>query len=439
MVDGAGDAWQTPGHGADITRPAAGRRRRCGEGVTGSAAAARAVGLLFLANGLAMSLLPRLPQVKDAVGADAGAFGLALLGTGVGGMVGAVATPRLLGRIGARRAATIAAVALAGATTLVGVAGSVPALFVALAAMGLADGVADVGQNHLMFEVQRTTPRSLTSRMHAVWSVGALAGTGIGTMAAAAGVAVVVHLVGVAGVVVVLVGAAGWTLRRSGLARVTKSPPTGTPIPRVPGPGVRSRRRWALVVVAGVAAAMIEGIAGEWSALTIRDGLGGGRAMAGAGPTVFAGAMLVGRVVGDRAIDRFGRAPTARAGAWTVALGGGVGLAAAAWSSQPGWLLAGLAIAGMATATLFPSMLAAGDRLDAGGTGVAVASFAARIGFLVVPVAVGGLAEATSLTTAFALLPAVGVLTALALPSALGPTDPAELRRPARPAPGTSR
>lgn len=396
-------------------------------------AAARAVALLFLANGLTMSLLPRLPQVKDAVGAGAGAFGLALLGIGVGGMVGAVATPRLLGRIGARRAATVAAVVLAGATTLVGVAGSVPVLFAALAAMGLADGVADVGQNHLMFEVQRRTPRSLTSRMHAVWSVGALGGTGIGTVAAAAGVAVVVQLVAVAGVVVVLVAGAVWTLRGIGPARVTAPATAGATPAHASGAGVRSRRRWALVVVAGVAAAMIEGIAGEWSALTIRDGLGGGRAMAGAGPTVFAGAMLLGRLVGDRAVDRWGRATTARAGAWTVALGGGVGLGAAAWSSHPGWLLAGLAVAGMATATLFPSMLAAGDRLDGGGTGVAVASFAARIGFLVVPLAVGGLAEATSLTTAFSLLPVVGVLTALALPAALGPPDPAEVRRPARP------
>lgn len=387
---------------------------------------ARAVALLFLANGLAMSWLPRLPQVKDAIGADAGTLGLALLGTGVGGILGSLATPRIMGWVGPRRAAVGGAVVLAVALVLVGVVGAVSALFVVLAVMGLSDGIADIGQNHLMFEVQRTVTRSLTSRMHAVWSIGALVGTGAGTLAAALGIPVATQLVGVAVVAVLLVGAAVPTLRRAGPVSLPRQPR------RPHARRFRVRWSWAAVIVAGLSAAMIEGVANEWSALTLRDGLGTGAALAGAGPTVFAGAMLVGRVVGDRGIDAWGRAATARAGAWAVAAGSGCGLGAAVWTGQAGWLLVGLVVAGVGTATLFPSMLAAGDRLDGGGTGVAVASSSARVGFLVVPAVMGGLAELTSLTTAFLLLPLTGVVAAVALPRALGA---APGRRPVTAAP----
>ncbi|MEX0836378.1 MAG: hypothetical protein WD010_09820, partial [Nitriliruptor sp.] len=64
--------------------------------------------------------------------------------------------------------------------------------------MGLTDGVADISQNALLFDAQRVGERSLASRMHAVWSTGALAGTALGTAAAAAGVSVLHQTLGLA-------------------------------------------------------------------------------------------------------------------------------------------------------------------------------------------------------------------------------------------------
>lgn len=383
---------------------------------------AHAIGLLFVANGLSLpALLPRFPQVKDAVGADEALFGLALLGTGVGGIVGSALAPVVVRFLGPRRAAVIFAVVLAALTVLVGLAGSVAALFGAFALMGLADGIADMTQNHLMFEVQRTVTRSLTSRMHALWSVGALLGTAGGTLAAARGTSVVAQTVGFAVVAWVLVGLAAWGLRR--LGPLPRDLPSDDPVDLAPHRGRDGRRRWGAtwgrVVGAAVAVAAIEGVANEWSALTLRDGLGATAALAGAGPTAFAGAMLAGRLLGDRAIDRLGVVVASRGGAALVTVGAGVGLAAAALLDQPAWLIVGLVAAGVGAAILFPSMLAAGDRVDATGTGVAVASSAARLGFLVVPVVVGTIADVVSLPVAFALLPVAGLVTTLLLPAAL--------------------
>jgi MFS family permease len=408
---------------------------------------AHGVALLFLANGLSHpSLWPRLPEIRDAVGATDATLGLALLGTGVGGVVGSMLAPLATRRLGTVRAATVTALALAVVTVSVGFAPSVLALFGAFALMGLTDGVADISQNALMFDVQRTGDRSLASRMHAVWSLGALVGTGVGTLAATLGVGIVAQTATLAVVAGVLVVAARRPIRAiTGPSSEATSPdptpgsdpgalpaPTGPAAPAVAPPArtevptaVRWRRprrlrAWGLLVVAGVVVAAVEAVANEWSALALRDGLGASVALAGLGPTTFAGTMLVGRLVGDRGIDRYGARRVARLGAGAVAVGSGLGLGLAAAWGIPALLVVGLGVAGVGAATLFPLMLAAGDGLEATGKGVAVGSLSARGAFLAVPVSMGLLSDAAGPAVAFALLPAAGAVAFVVLPAALG-------------------
>lgn len=390
---------------------------------------AHGVALLFLANGLSHpSLWPRFPEIRDAVGASDATFGLALLGTGVGGILGSILAPRLTRRLGTDRAATVSAIALALAMITVGIVPSVATLFAAFGLMGLVDGIADISQNALLFDVQRSGSRSLASRMHAVWSSGALAGTAIGTIAATARVSVLVQAAGLAVVAttLVLVGRAPVARLRTTAGTYPEVLPTAVapdPVPGVevdpPHPRRPRARAWVLVAVAGVVVAAVEAVANEWSALTLRDGLGASLTLAGLGPTAYAGAMLAGRLFGDRGIDRFGARRMAQLGGGAVVLGGGLGLALASWLGVPALLVAGLVIAGVGTATLFPLMLAAGDGLDASGRGVAAASLGARAGFLVVPVSVGFLSDRAGPTLAFALLPVAGLLAAVVLPAAL--------------------
>jgi MFS family permease len=396
------------------------------------------VALLFVANGLGHpALWPRLPEIQDAVGAGPGTFGLALVGVGVGGAVGSVLAPRVASWVGVPRAATVSAALLVVATVSVGFAPSVVALFVAFAVLGVTDGVADVSQNALLFDVQRLGDRSLASRAHAAWSAGALVATALGTVAATVGVGVVAQTAGIGSLALVLIAVA-WTVTstsprpsRTAVAAaparddIPASRPTRAAAAAAPADGEPSSRRrrrtgaWLLIGVTGLVVAAIESVANEWSALTLRDGLGSSLAVAGLGPTVFAAAMLVGRLGGDRLIDRYGPVATARFGATAVVVGGGAGLALSAWLAIPGPLLGGLVAAGVGTATLFPLMLAAGDGLDDTGRGVAVASLGARVGFLIVPVVVGGLGERAGLVAAFWLLPVAGATALVALPAAL--------------------
>ena len=80
-------------------------------------------------------------------------------------------------------------------------------------------------------------------------------------------------------------------------------------------PGVRPRLRGlgALAVVA-LGTGIIEGAPADWGAVYLEGTVGARAAVAGLGYTVFAGAMLVGRMVADRFVHRFGRAVVVRVG-----------------------------------------------------------------------------------------------------------------------------
>ena len=94
---------------------------------------------------------------------------------------------------------------------LVGVAGSLPALFAALFAWGAFQGTLDVSMNTQAVTVERAAGRPLMSGFHACWSIGAFAGAGIGALGVAAGLSLTRQLLLLA-VPVLLI--AGWLTTR---------------------------------------------------------------------------------------------------------------------------------------------------------------------------------------------------------------------------------
>jgi fucose permease len=126
--------------------------------------------------------------------------------------------------------------------------------------------------------------------------------------------------------------------------------------------------------------------------------------------------MTLGRVAGDRVVDRVGAVRVARAGAALAA----VALAAALLLAHPVAAIAGWALAGLGVATLFPLAFAAAGAVPGvrAGDGIAVVGFLARLGFLVTPPIIGSIADASSVGTGLLLVP-VAALGAAVLAGAL--------------------
>ena len=102
--------------------------------------------------------------------------------------------------------------------------------------------------------------------------------------------------------------------------------------------------------------------------------------------------MTLGRLTGDRVVDRFGQRRVVRVGGALTAAGMGLALAV---PSIPTTLL-GFALAGLGVATLVPAVYHAADELPGlpRGLGLAVVNWLLRIGFLVSPPLIGVLADA---------------------------------------------
>ena len=360
-----------------------------------------AVGACFFVNAvLYANLIPRFPEVKAELGLSNSALGTALAALPLGALLAGLSSAPLIRRFGSGRVASVGLTLLAAAVWAAAAAPNWPALAGALLLAGALDAVVDVAQNAHGLRVQRGYGRSILNAFHGVWSIGAVTGGLLGSAAAGLGIPVSVHL-GVVALAFGIPALLGPRVLLSGPDDADRADATGTAEAGDAAP--RPLRRTAILAMAalGILAAcgaFVEDAGGSWSALYLRDELTAGAATAGLGFVALSTAMTIGRLTGDRAVDRFGQRRVVRAGGALTAAGMGLALAL----PSIGTAVLGFALAGLGVATLVPAVYHAADELPGlrRGLGLAVVNWLLRIGFLVSPLLIGVLADASSLRVA---------------------------------------
>jgi MFS family permease len=376
-----------------------------------------AVAVLFFTNGaLFANLLPRYPQIKADLGIGNAAYGLAVAAFPAGAITAGLAAGVLVRRFGSARVA-VGGTLLTGVGILAaGLADSVAVFAGALFLAGAMDAFTDVAQNAHGLRVQRRYGRSIINSFHAIWSVGAVTGGSMAAAAIALGVARGPHLLLSA---VVFAVAACVALRYCLPGPETEAEPaeeTGTedraPLPtRGPVAGLRTGWVLAALVLIATAGTLVEDAGMSWATLYLADSLHATAALAASGYVALVGAQFVGRIVGDRLVDRFGQRAVARSGALIAAVGMGLALAV---PTVPGTVL-GFAAAGFGVATLVPAAMHEADELPGlkPGSGLTLVSWLMRLGFLLSPPVVGLVADATSLRVGLLVVPLAGLLVLL--------------------------
>jgi MFS family permease len=356
-------------------------------------AARGAVTAVFFLNGFLFgSLVARMPAIRDHAGVTNGELGLALASVAVGAVVAMPVAGALAARHGSR-VPTRAALALSsGAVLLPVLAPSLPALAAAFLVMGLAMGSLDVTMNAHGVAVERRYGRPILSGFHAAFSFGGLAGAATAATAAAAQLDLQVHVALVAAVSL----AVGVAWSRSFLLATEDASGTEHPVLARP-----PRRLWALGVVA-FSCLLVEGAAADWSAVYVRDELSTGAATAASAYVAFSLTMAIGRLLGDRLVERFGPVTLLRAGGLVAAAGFGAGLAA---DTVPAALL-GFAALGAGLAVVIPVVFRAAGSTPGMSPGMALAAVSSTgyLGFVAGPPIIGSVAEAIGLPTALVLL-----------------------------------
>ena len=398
-----------------------------------------AVALFFLTNGaLFANLLPRYPEIKAALDLTNTEFGLAVAAYPVGSLIAGLAAAALIRRFRSSRVALAGTVLISGGVLLAGLAPSWALLAGALLMVGAADAIVDVAQNSHGLRVQRLFGRSILNSFHAIWSVGAVVGGLLAGGAAALFLPLGVHLT-ISGAVFILVGIVAYRLalpgaepaevgadavgadvqndadgqsdadvqNDGGATSATAAPQRASTPVAVPGRSTKFLLMGSLVLVA-ICGIVFEDAGNSWSALYLANSLHAPAAIAAFGFVALVGAQFIGRIVGDRLVDRFGQRTIARAGGALAAVGMGTALA---FPSVP-LTIVGFALVGLGSATLVPAAMHAADELPGfrPGSGITIVSWLMRLGFLLSPLIVGMIADASSLRFGLLIVPVAGVL-----------------------------
>jgi MFS family permease len=382
-----------------------------------------AVTAVFVVHGLLFaSWTAHIPGVKAHLGLTDGTLGLALLGAPVGSVIAMIVSSWLLPKVGSRRIVQVALVGYCAAGPLVGLTGSLLALFAALFVWGAFQGTLDVAMNTQAIAVERTRRRVLMPGLHGSWSIGSFAGAGIGALAVAAGITLSSQLLGLGTIALLVAG----LLTTRMLPSAAEHPgnlnaPAGHSGPDQRAGGRASRWSGGMVLLGAIAFAgmLCEGATADWSAVYLSGSLHVGGVFPGLGYAAFSLAMVTVRLSGNRLLTRFRTDRLLPALAAVATLG----FAAALLIAQPPAALLGFGCLGIGLASVVPAVFSAAGRIPglSPGTAVATASACGWAGFVCGPPVIGRLSEWASLPVALGLLPlltaflVVGTLSSRAL------------------------
>ncbi|MEU4620562.1 MFS transporter [Actinoplanes sp. NPDC023801] len=413
-----------------------------------------AIATLFLTNGaIYFNIVPRYPEIKTELGLSNAALGAAIAAFPVGALLAGLAAGVVIRRFRSSRTGAFGIILTTAATLAVAVAPNAWTLAAALFVVGCLDSIVDVAQNAHGLRVQRLYSRSIVNSLHGVWSIGAVLGGLMGS--AAAGLSLPLHLhLTISAVLSSVVAVAAYRYLLPGaddtervaatsapeVAASGSVPPDGTdhpssagsspagdttgrassgPSPVTPAAGARrspvsggnAARMLAVLGVLAACGALVEDAGASWGAVYMTGDLSTSAALGGLAVVAMQTAMTIGRLTGDRVVDRFGQRTVVRAGGALAAIGMAAVLAV---PSVPG-TLAGFALAGLGVATLVPAAMHTADELPglSPGTGLTVVSWLLRGGFLLSPPLIGLLADRTSLRVGLLSVVAAGLITVL--------------------------
>lgn len=332
-----------------------------------------------------------IPSLKLRHGLDEASLSLVLLLIGGGAIVSLLTAGRIVGRVGARRTAMLAAAAmctmLATALLWPTLAGLLPTMLVFGAAMSLFD----VAINAEGTALEAMSGRAVMGGLHGMFSLGGMAGAALAAFLLRQDVAPPVQLacIGAGVLALSLVASRGM---------LDAHPDADEPQVHFVWP----RGVLLLIGLLIFAGMMAEGVMYDWCVLYLKQELGMPQAQAGLGFAVFSLAMALARFGGDTLRARYAERSLLRNGGLVAA----VAMAVLLLVRHPGVALVGYLFVGIGLALVVPILFTAATRVPgtSRAAAIAAASSVGYAGFLVGPPVIGFVAHATSLSVAMGLV-----------------------------------
>ncbi len=371
----------------------------------------------FLLQGIVFALLVTcIPEIQHRYGLSDGLLPVFLAAVPILAGVGSILSERLVKRTGARAVLRVVQPAVCLSLAAAGLGGTLWQLALALGSFGLLVGALDASMNMLGVALQHRYGRSIMIGFHAAFSLGGILGAAIAGLGSHEDLGLPVLFGTVAAVVAPLALLVG--TRFAGPAEL------GDAIREAAEAAARSVpwRPLLPLCLAMAFAYIADASVSNYSVKYLTDGLGSREDLAKLSYLGYMVAMLLGRTLGDRAVQRFGAVPVVRAGAALAALGFAAAAAApTAWAG-----IAGFTVLGFGICAIIPQVFAAGGRLFPADSDAAVArlNLFNYVGFLIGSPLVGAIADASSYRWAL-LAPMLLVLAVLPLADRFAPAPAA--------------
>ncbi|MCC3703146.1 MFS transporter [Rouxiella badensis] len=358
--------------------------------------------IIFLLSGFAMSAwAPLVPFVKIRLDISDGTLGLLLLCIGAGSTFSMPLTGFLTGKLGCKTVILLATIVLCLDLPLLTLMDTTLGMALVLIIFGMSIGMVDVAMNVHAVVVEKASGRAMMSGFHGFFSIGCI----LGALAVSGllSLALTPFLASIAVIAVVLLSLLGISKH---LWHDTKSK-QGDPMLVMP-------RGW--VIFLGLLCFVMfltEGAMLDWSALFLITERSVDPHNAGLGYTVFAIAMTLGRLTGDKVINYFGRFKVLLFGSLIAC----AGLLLSVGVDSLYAVAAGFIMVGLGASNLVPIMFSAAGNQTSMPANLAIASVTTLgyAGILAGPALVGFIAQLSNLSIA---LSCVAVLMLLVSASA---------------------
>ena len=272
-------------------------------------------------------------------------------------------------------------------------ANSIWMLVFAVMFFGAIHGGDDVAMNAWAAEVERQYKRPVMSSFHAMWSLGAGIGAGLGSILAFHDVGYKDHFSLISVVIFFLALIVAFVpIESQTNKKVTKSPfisiPKGSLMP---------------VAIITFFASLSEGAVADWSAIFLKSVTSLNDGNAALGFTVFSVCMFTMRLMGDKISHKIGPSDTARYSGLVALTGSSILLLFDSFFL----LLFGFGLIGLGIAVIIPLAFsrAGNDKNISQGTAIASIATLGYGGMLLGPLFLGLLAEITSIKISFMILP----------------------------------
>jgi fucose permease len=369
----------------------------------------RAIRVQFFVLGMAMGVWGAMvPAVKRHYGLDERGLSIALLVAAIGAVLCLLHAGAWVARWGARRCIQGAGLLLCASLALLPQTQSYAALLAWMLALGAGSALFDVAINAEGNALEAAAARKLMSGLHAMFSLGGMAGALWCALLYRVQVAIAVQMFSSA------IGLAALLLVMS---RPLSSSGAG------PDAGAGAAAAWPrglLLWMGGLTALCLlaEGAMYDWSALYVEQTLRTDAATGALAFAAFSAAMAAGRLFGDQVRERHAPAAVLRASGALAA----VGMAIALLLATPWAAMLGFALAGLGLANVVPVLFAAAAQVPgvSAARGVAAVSSVGYFGFMVGPPLIGALAHASSLGAALWAVALFALLMAVAARPVLG-------------------